>query len=76
MESRSITSYCDRLTKTDQYNKQLLDEVFVMSNLGKGYQPRPKTSAGNPYLPLDYWILLYDSVSQGLGTTKCMNSIG
>ena len=37
-------------------NKQLLDEVFVISRiikcLGKGYQP--KAEADNPYLNLDY----------------------
>ena len=34
--------------------KQLLDSVFVISSLGKGYQPQPSASADNPYLDLDY----------------------
>ena len=37
--------------------KQLLDSVCDIQNnrgLGKGYQPKPKASADNPYLVLDY----------------------
>ena len=38
--------------------KQLLDSVFcdIQNNrsLGKGYQPKPKAEADNPYLDLDY----------------------
>ena len=39
-------------------NKQLLDEVFVISRIikveVKGYQPKPKAEADNPYRDLDY----------------------
>jgi len=46
--------------ENQQYFKQLLDEVFVISRIievevrdrGRGYQP--SASAGNPYLDLDY----------------------
>ena len=42
--------------------KQLLDSVFVISRLnnqglGKGYQPKPKASADNPYLDLNYYLI-------------------
>ena len=44
---RSLASY-----------KQLLDEVFcdIQNNQGrgKGYQPKPKAEANNPYRDLDY----------------------
>ena len=40
------------------YYKQLLDEVFVISRIikveVKGYQPKPKAEADNPYRDLDY----------------------
>ena len=40
------------------YFKQLLDEVFcdIQNNQGrgKGYQPKPKAEADNPYRDLDY----------------------
>ena len=39
-------------------NKQSLDEVFCDiqndQGRGKGYQPRPKAEAVNPYRDLDY----------------------
>ena len=39
-------------------NKQLLDEVFVISRIikveVKGYQPKPKAEADNPYRDVDY----------------------
>ena len=33
---------------------QLLDEVFVISRIIKGYQSKPKTEAYNPSRDLDY----------------------
>ena len=39
-------------------SKQLLDEVFVISRIikaeVKGYQPKPKAEADNPYRDLDF----------------------
>ena len=45
---------------TSMYNKTIVTSRFgfsdIQSNqgLGKGYQPQPSASAGNPYLDLDY----------------------
>ena len=36
-------------------NKQLLDEAFENNQgRGRGYQPKPKVEADNPYRDLDY----------------------